>query len=171
LNNFQLIPYAKVNGEWTLPENFVRAAFQQMRLEERVSTVFFDGTVPSEDVFFKVMQLTTNVAVFVLRGKELLGVAWLNGWQGDMAFGHFYFMREASRSQSTIEMGKAILDYWASFPTVKFVLGVVPSFNKFALRFVQKIGLIKVGAIPNLIEIPGGRAAAVIFYYTKIKDG
>ena len=170
LNDFQLIPYAQVDGEWTLPENFVRAAYQQIKSEGRADTVFWEGTVPSEDVLVDVMQRKSNVAVFLLRDKELLGIAWLNGFQGSNAFGHFCFMREASKSQSTVAMGRAIVDYWLSFPTVDFVLGIVPSFNNRAMRFVQKIGFIKVGAIPNMMEGPNGRAAAVIFYNTRIED-
>jgi len=159
-----------VGDEWTLPEGFVRAAFEQMKAEDRAETVFPEGAVPSENAFLGVMKCKTNVAVFLLRDKELLGIAWLNGFQDSKAFGHFCFMREASRSQSTIAMGKAVVDYWLSFPSLDFVLGVVPSFNSRAIRFVQKIGFIRVGGIPNMMEGPSGRAAAVIFYSTRIED-
>ena len=166
-NDFQLIPYAEVKGEWTLPEHFVRAAYQQMVVEGNADTVFIDGSVRDEDEFLEVVQRKSNVVVFALRLGELLGVAWLNGWQGKSAYGHFCFMREASVSQSTIEMGREIIRYWLSFPTVEFILGVVPAFNTLAINFVQSIGFKKVGAIPGMIEGPKGRAAAVIFYTTE----
>jgi len=171
LNDFQLIPYTQVDGEWTLPANFVAAAYLQMLSEENVDTVFSDGTVLSELEFIELCQRKSNVVVFVLRDREFLGVAWLNGFAADRAFGHFCFASEATRSQSTLAMGKAIVnDYWLSFPTLNFVLGIVPSFNKRAIRFVEKIGFTKVGAIPNLMEGPNGRSAAVIFYNTGLND-
>jgi hypothetical protein len=167
LNNFQLIPYAKVNGEWTLPDNFVRAAFQQMQSEGRAETVFFEKTVSTDDEFLEVMQAKANVAVFVLRGAELMGVAWLNGFQSNYAFSHFCFMREASKSLSTVDMGKQIVSYWLSFPSVDVLLGIIPAFNPLAIRLALNVGYKKVGAIPKMMQGPKGRSAAVILYLTQ----
>lgn len=168
-SNFQLLPYAKVGEEWTFPENFVRSTYSQMLNEGNADTVFCDGGITSEQEFLDAMQCKTNVVVFAIRGGGLLGVAWLNGFQHNShyAFGHFCMMREASVSQSTVEIGNEIIKYWLSFPTIEFILGVVPSFNKLAIDYVQKIGFNKVGAIPNMMQGLTGRAAAVIFYQTE----
>ncbi len=166
-SDFRLIPYAQVEGEWTLPDHFVRAAFQQMQLEGSAETVFFERSVSTDDEFLAIMQDTSNVAVFGLRNQELMCVAWLNGCVKDYAFGHFCFMRNAGKSLSTVDMGKQITSYWLSFPTVDFVLGIVPGFNKLAIRFVLKLGFKKVGAIPKMMQGPKGRSAAVILYLTQ----
>ena len=166
-NDFQLIPYAKVNGEWTVPDSFVVSAYLQMMNEGNADTVFIDGSVENELEFLESMKRKSNVVVFVIRAGELLGVAWLNGWYGNAAYGHFCLMREASKSLSTTEIGNEIIRYWLSFPTVEFILGVVPAFNKLAINFVQSIGFKRVGAIPGMMNGLKGRSAAVIFYTTE----
>ncbi len=166
-NDFVLIPYAQVDGEWTLPDHFIKAAFQQMRTEGTASAVFYENTITTDEEFIEVMKRPRNVVVFVLRGTELYGVAWLNGWQKTYAFGHFCLMQAAIKEEKTVEIGKCIRDYWLSFPSVDFVLGVIPGFNKTAIKFAQEVGFKMVGSIPKMLEWQAGKTDAVILYLTQ----
>ena len=138
-----------------------------MRVEGTASAVFYENTITTDEVFLDVMKRPVNVVVFVLRGTELYGVAWLNGWQKTFAFGHFCLMKKALEEHRAVEIGKMIRDYWMSFPTVDFVIGLIPGFNKTAIKFAQQVGFKLVGSIPKMLEYHAGKTDAVILYLTQ----
>ena len=117
------------------------------------------------------MQRPSTVAVFVLRGRRVIGFAYLNGFQGNMAFGHFCFMRECH--DTVDDIGRQIMSYWTGPLGVDYVMGVVPGFNDRAMDFVQRIGFKRVGEVPDMIKsvYRPERADANIFYYRGEEHG
>src|SRR2546422_6838475 len=94
-NEVSLVPYAKLEVLWTVPEHVVRAVAQQCMQEDTFRTVFHEGSIKDEDSFLAMMQSPSNAPVFAFRGEQIIGFAWLNGISGNHAFGHFCFLKQA----------------------------------------------------------------------------
>lgn len=141
-------------------------------VEGTFRTVFYSGPVVDPESFLMSMQGDGVVAVFVFRGAQPVGVAWLTGCSDNRAFGHFLMLRE-SWGRDTIEAGRMVLAYWFSFTSngrrvFDVILGVTPTDNARACKFVEKIGMTRLGSIPNMIRMRDGRlSAATVSYATR----
>lgn len=137
-----------------------------------VSTVFVGSTIKNSGEFLKMLRSTANVAVFAVLGDRCVGFAWLNGIGINNAYGHFcYFENE---DVTAVQFGQKVLEYWWSLVgpsggALDVILGAVPAFNKRAVSYVQKLGFVKLGEIPNLFVNPftGERWASVVVYCTR----
>lgn len=151
-----LVPYCKLEGQWTLPESLVFSVGKRAWDQGVLETVFINGGVTSSEDFLWTMQRPTNLPVFAFVNKICIGVAWLNNISGNHAFGHFLFLK-GGRGETARDAGKLILKYWLAFsaedgPILDVVLGLVPSFNERAIKFVQDLGMTKLGEIPKIAK-------------------
>ena len=150
---------------------------QEIRDEESFDTVFYEGTIRTDDEFIQLMQCSGNIPVFLFLDNECLGFAWLNGATGNMAFAHFGFKRAAGRKH-TIAMGHALMRYWFAFPgndgpLFEFIFGMMPGFNQAATKYVERLGWTKLGSVPQMLkcEYRGGRDSAEIYYISRFDYG
>lgn len=173
-----LIPYAQVNGSWTISDALVLQIAQKFQDEGTFHRVFYEGFIRTPTDFLEMIKKPANLPVFVFRGYVPVGVAWLNGLCGNHAFAHFCFAR-ASWGVDSERVGELILQYWMNLsradarPIFDVIIGVIPATNPKAARFVERIGFVRLGEIPMMLKdaYSGDRAAAVILYYSRFTDG
>jgi len=167
-SEIQLVPYANVEGEWSLPDEFLLSLAVQMMREHSFHILFYDGTITTPEQFMEAMKKPANAPVFFFDGTEPLGFAWLNGFSGGLAFAHFCGLR-AARGRS-VQVGLLALQYWmTAFVWLRVILGITPSNNRMAVRFVQKIGFTPLGEIPGVLydAYNAERVSAVLSYYAR----
>src|SRR5688572_12294860 len=87
-----LAPYARVNGQWTLPDEVALAVARQSMRDGTFRTVFIEGDVQTPEEFLMMVQNPRNAVVFAFRGLDPIGVGWLNSINGTRAFCHFLFL-------------------------------------------------------------------------------
>lgn len=162
-----LVPYACVNDEWMLPDEFLLSFAQRMKQEGTFHITFYDGNVKTPEDFLGHMKRPANVPVFVFKGIEPLAVAWLNGFHGVIAFGHFCALK-AARGQ-TEKIGRLVLEYWMSNFELRAVLGFLPSGNVLARKFIKRIGFKVLGDIPDVLydAYAGKYVSGTIGYYAR----
>jgi hypothetical protein len=171
-NEVRLIPYVELNGARTLPDTFLEDVFDEMIVHGLVSAVFAGSNVSTSEDFRKMMRHPSNIPVFLVYGTQCIGFAWLNGIALNHAYGHFCtFPNEA---MTAVEMGGMVMDYWWSLgtpekPALDVILGTIPAFNERAVKFIQKVGFVKLGEIPRLFVNPATqeRWPAVVLYCTR----
>jgi hypothetical protein len=85
---------------------------------------------------------------------RLAGWVWLDDFGHRTARIHFCFFKWLSKNRLTVQVGKEIL--WLLLNTefrngirLEAIRGETPSFNKLALRFIQKVGLRIIGEMPS----------------------
>jgi len=168
-NNVRLIPYVEINGARTLPDTFLEDVFDEMVEQGLVSVVFSEVHIKTSADFKGMMRHPTNIPVFVVQAEACIGFAWLNGVCGTHAYGHFCTFPNGA--MSAIEMGEMVMGYWWSLGgpdkhSLEVILGTIPAFNERAVRFIQKLGFVKVGEIPKLFTNPATkeRCSAVVLY-------
>jgi hypothetical protein len=171
-NEVRLIPYVELNGARTLPDTFLEDVFDEMVVEGLVSAVFAGTNISSSKDFIGMMRHPTNIPVFVVAGTRCIGFAWLNGIALNHAYGHFCTFPNGV--MTAIEMGEMVMGYWWSLGgpdsyALEVILGTIPAFNSRAVRFIQKLGFVKVGEIPKVFLNPmtNERWPAVVLYCTR----
>ena len=143
----------------------------QTMIEGSFESVFHSGVIETPEDFLAAAKNPVNVPVFVFRGHDPIGFAWLNGLSGNYGFGHFCFLNTAWGNE-TKEAGEMILDYWMAFqdkagkPLLDVIVGMIPSDNARAAKYVKKLGFVRSGSIPGMLRsaYTGKKMAAEIFY-------
>ncbi len=147
--------------------------------EKTFDEVFYEeGSVKTPDEYIQLMQRPSNIPVFLFRGDECLGFAWLNGTSGNMAYAHFLFKKKAW-GKWTLHMGRMLMDYWFSFPgkddepLFEFIFGLMPGFNKAATNYVERLGWTRLGSVPKMLKCAyrTDRASAEIYYISRFDYG
>jgi len=165
-----LVPYVEINGAWTASDKVMDEIYFELVKDGTADTVFYDDSIKGPTTFIALMKNPTNLPVIVVTGNDISGVAWINSVSDNRAFAHFAFFK--SVWGKTEEIGQRILEYWLAIPKgngflLDVVMGLVPSFNERAHKYVEKIGFKKLGEIPHLVNVHGNREPGVIFYYAR----
>jgi RimJ/RimL family protein N-acetyltransferase len=172
-HELSLVPYVKLGDGWTLGDGVLEEFANLCRDSGTFQTTFYEGHIKGAPDFIRVMQQPTNVPVFVFRGREPIGFAWLNGIAGNRAFAHFCMVKK-NQGQVSFSACRMILDYWMSWqnagePVLDVIIGVIPAVNKRANRFIEGLGFVRLGEIPGMLKhaYTGNKEAAVISYYLR----
>lgn len=150
-----LVPYAEVDGAWTLPDQMVADTWQRMD-DENAREILFNGAEVAPGAFLPFAKDPSRLLVFYFRpgGAQPVGVGWLNGIHRNYATAHFFILREAW-GRDAFNIGMASTRYWLSMdtgdgPLFDVLIGNIASSNKRAVRFVQRLGWTVLGEIPHM---------------------
>lgn len=159
-----IIPYVEIDGARTVSDVYLIGVYNQLVEDGTADIVFSRGEVKTAQEFIALMKHPNNLPLFLVVDQSIKGVAWLNHLSGNYAFGHFAFFKETWGN--TREMGEKIINYWFSFPgdngpLLDVIVGMVPSKNPRAIKFVQKLGFIKLS--PDIPAIFQDCGATILF--------
>lgn len=152
----QLLPYTSINGEYTLSDTVLRGFWDQLVEDGTATIIFSDGLIDNAEDFVKYAKTNSNLPVFAFIDKKIVGLAWLNSISGKHAFGHFAMLKNIW-GKDTTEVGKEIIKYWFALPGVnggplfEVILGLVPTVNQRAIKYIQRIGFKTLGSIPSML--------------------
>jgi hypothetical protein len=151
-----LVPYANVNGHWTVPDEVIHEIFHKLVSDGLLKTVFYDGRMTSPDGMVSMLKDPLNIPVVVLVDGIISGLWWINGVKSNYALSHFFCFRE-TWGVCTKEIGEAVLNYWFSFPgddgpLFDVLIGMVPGFNEKAIQYAEEVGFNRVGTIPKMVN-------------------
>ena len=168
------IPYTELGGRISLSNDYMAALWGRMLFDGTAKTVFMNGRVTTVDDFISFMRSSNNLVHLVAEEDEPLMIAWLNNIDNGAAQCHFNAFSNAWGGRA-IKAFKACFWYWFGFvkdgePVLRIITGVIPSTNKRACSFAEKVGT-RLGEIPNLLydAYSGQPVAATIFYTERDK--
>lgn len=166
-----LLPYAKVNEEWTIPEDALEEAFRRTQSQGSIESIFWDGKVQCSEEFIHYFRSPRNLAVFVFKDGLPCGYAWINNIGMGHASSHFCVFKEFWGSEHKKEIFESVMNYWFSFidgdkPLFDTLLGMIPKFNKHAIKYAKENGFNLVGEIPNMVnDIFKKRKSPIVIFY------
>ena len=150
----KIIPYVKQDGipsfrdseivylwKKALTENALDYMFLDM---QDVPPVFFLEFINKDDVNFFIVLIEEKPALLIF----------MTNIQFAKAEGHFFFY-DGFRGEKAVEIGKYCLQYLINMQlgektcVYDVIIGITPVKNIFACRFLHKLGMKKVGEIPN----------------------
>ena len=151
-----VFPYAKVNGNWSVPDSYIKSIFQKTLQDGSVRKLFWDGRVQTEDQFLEYFQDPKNLPILIFKDQKLEAYFWLNSIGRNFAFVHYCFFSNSWGGDKK-DMFESAISYWFNFmygekPLFDVLVGMVPSFNKHAINLIKEFGFTKIGEIPNMID-------------------
>jgi hypothetical protein len=177
---FTLIPYVKVEGQWTASYSFIHGLWCKMVRDGTVHRVFYGGSVKNVGEFVDWLKLPSNHVLLALDkdASTPLGFCWLNGVEDRRGWFGFCLFSE-TWGKDAIKLLEAMRDYWMGMKdengqyVFHILLGVTPVTNRLALMAMKSIGAKRGTPIPDLSTnaTTGRRVAGVISYYMRGYDG
>jgi len=151
-----VIPYAEINGEWTIPDETMASLYGLMEKEGTAKTVFYSGTVQSAEDFIRASRPpSSNTVIILTEDGEPAAVGWLNNFGIGSAHAHWVCFSNIWGLR-TDEAIQAALKYWFHFkadgkPLFDILLGIFPEDNRAIRMFARRAGFTVIGVIPGLI--------------------
>lgn len=168
-----LMPYVEINGTRTVSDDDMEKFFQRIQQDGSANIVFYGDKIKTAKDFISFMKDTKNFPTIITVDGLISGIVWLNGISKNYAFGHFCLLRN-TWGEHTLHIGQKVLDYWFSIndkhgdPVLDVIIGIVPSFNTKALKFIERLGFKRVGEIPKMVKDDmGNQHSSVISYYER----
>jgi hypothetical protein len=167
-----LIPYSKVDGVWSLPDEALEDAFY--KTGDLIKSIFWTGKISTPKDFINYFKTPSNLPVFVFKDAKPCGYAWINNIGMGHAHSHFNVFQEFWGSEDKKEIFESVINYWFGFKDDKGALfdtliGMIPKFNTHAMRYVEQNGFNRVGEIPNMVHdsYSNVKFPIVIFYRSR----
>lgn len=138
-----------------------------------------DASDRSYPMFVRMMSSdTTQVLLVVLKDKKteevqgLVGIATYEKMQfGPSTLGHagFIFIRQFWDHRTSLEAGQRIMRFWfEEMPQpLDISVGIIAKTNILANRFVQRLGWVRVGELPDCQQYGGEPSDAVLWRVTR----
>lgn len=168
----QLIPYSKIDGQWSLPDEALEDAFY--KTGETIRSIFWTGKINTPKDFINYFKMPSNLPVFVFKDSKPCGYAWINNIGMGHACSHFNVFKEFWGSEDKKEIFESVMSYWFGFKDshgfiFDTLLGMIPKFNTHAMRYVEENGFVRAGEIPNMVVDPysNQKFPIVIFYRSR----
>jgi len=161
--SFILHPY---DGVGNIPDAMFRWFWDAMVEQGLAEVVFYSGLIVNADEFINLMK--THVAPTIGLDEDTLRpvfLAWLSDAADNHAFGHFCVLKDGRGYK--VEMGKEMVRYWMDDLGLDPLLGIVPSFNKPAIKYMRSLGAVFLGEIPKLVRHNGVYKTAFFGYFSR----
>jgi len=149
-------PYCERDGLRTFRDTEVMAFYDRMAMDGTVNIIFHAGDIRSSKDFLKRMKNPGAALYVVFYGEDIVGLIWLTHFEGKSCRVHFTSFSEVW-NEDTVSIGKAairqILYMYDDNNDYVFdvLLGLIPSRNMRAVKWLKKMGLKEVGEIPNAL--------------------
>jgi hypothetical protein len=150
--------YRVLRYEPTIGWNSIAQSYYEGLEKERLIQRSFDGGINSFGEFLELIQDPAGQSFFVWPTPSSfspLGHAYLTGFEGYVARVHFSIRREY-HGKPAVHMAKSVLrTLFASkredgTPYIKALIGVTPTRNWLACRFIQKVGFRPLEILPDM---------------------
>jgi hypothetical protein len=162
------------NGAWSLSDTLMADVYLGM-VEHGLDRVVFVGNgVNDVDDWLKFVKLKQNVLHVIGNENGPDMVAWLNTFGHNFAFGHFCCFPH-TWGKTSVELGRQTLQHWFGFgtddhPLLDVILGQLPTTNRRAVDYIQKIGMTIMGRVPNIRYKGNDKAVGATFAYITRED-
>lgn len=161
LNRFVLVPYVKIDGEWSISDIIMHKVWTNMVRDKTLRIVFRDGEADTIEGFTRIVQSTDNLVSVIFNRDDatepptvdIVAIVWLNRFGPNYALTNHCFFREFWGD--TQEAATMALDFWFGMsdgvkPIFDVLLGQTPADNRLGVSFAKRLGFTILGEIPHV---------------------
>lgn len=171
---FMLVPYSATSGLY--PPEILVELYNRLKADGLYETVFHDNPKMNllEFMNFFSHPSTLLQVVYLVDGDtftDMAGMVWLSGVEAyagkQRAVGSFVAFQKYQTPAMTDPMTNMVLDYWFNCLNMDIVVGMTPSENHLALRFIKRIGFKEMCRLPSYMALRGQITDCVITFMDK----
>lgn len=152
-----IIPYYEYNGAMTVPDSRMLDLAELILDEKNNDNVFMEPQVRDATEFLQLFKRNDRKLSYIIRDEENRDIAifWLENFRGGSAEMGFAIANKRMQLR-VFEAGKLALEYIFKIqadgePAILTVWGICHEDNKKAIRFLETIGLSRLGTMPSAI--------------------
>jgi len=151
-----IVPYCEVDGIRTFKDSEIKTFYDRMVRDGVAPIVFHAGDVRSPSEFLQKMK-SPGVSLYIvfLNNGTIAGIIWLTHFEGKSCRVHFTSFSEVW-NEDTALIGREAIRQVLHMPDSSDVgylfdvlIGLIPSRNVRAIKWLKKVGLQVSGEIPN----------------------
>ena len=152
----KISPCGQGSGPHWFTDKYIAQVYRRIVSEETVYKVFYDGSVANTNDFIKFMRNKDNEIYFVEYDGKEAGFFWLTRFIQKSAFINYCFYKNFWGIK-TLTVSQLCIDYLFNKKdengqfTFDVLLGLTPTSNKLAIKFLLKNGMTVLGKIPGLL--------------------
>lgn len=131
----------------------LEALYQKILDQGLGEVLFHDGTVTSASEFIALVR-GPGVIFFIIvdvETRSTVAIWWLNRVTRTHAWCHFCAFKEIWGSEDTVPLGKEAMRICLKDLEFTVILGMLPSWNQFAIEYIKAVGLKEIGEVPGLL--------------------
>jgi hypothetical protein len=154
MERIHIMPFTVSDGIQTFRDSEITNFYDQLVREGWRDIVFYDGTIHNAFHFMQKMKpdkwgVAQNMLHIVYYKGIPAAMVWLNRFEQTHCYVHWCFFKGAKGHHK--EIGHAVIDFMFKNYKIEVLMGITPSFNKLALRFLKSIGLKSSCEIPGIL--------------------
>ena len=162
------------NEDITQP--MLRMVWERILEESLVPVLFYDGSIQTWPQFLECMTRQGGCPFVIIRKANPVMFAWVNDTEGQSMRMHFTMFRDSwGEKRHAAAIARHLLEFVLTRKDeqgflIDTIVGVTPTSNRLACRFVQRVGLTKLGVIPHAISLyyeDGRTDDAMVTYATR----
>lgn len=156
LKSIHLVRYRRINGEWNVPDEELVRFFRRAADEGLLSALQWRSDPALTNIYEAPRKLRSlnNPFFLVYAQDEPVGYFLLDDVRPEAARLHFCIFRWVHRAGLTVKVGRGVcrhllmkrFDRQRDFLTL---IAELPTFNKLACRYAERLGFRQLGEIPN----------------------
>lgn len=153
----RIIPYTRVDGVPTYKDSEIKGFFKRIVRDGLKDIVFHAGDIRTPQDFLKEARDSRRMILYVVYAGNLeAGLIWLTHFEARTCRCHFTSFSE-TWGMDTVSIGRAAISQVmygkAAGGEYLFdvLLGLTPSANIRAIRWLEKVGLKKAGEVPSIL--------------------
>ena len=151
-----IIPIYRNDSTLNFSEKYMAQIYRRIVREETVHKIFYDGSVTNTNDFIEFIKNKENEIYFVEYDGDEVGFFWLNKFRQKSAFITYCFYK-SFKGEKALKISKLCIEFLFDRTdshgeyVLDVLLGLTPSNNKLALKFLHKNGMTILGKIPGFL--------------------
>jgi hypothetical protein len=171
-----IVPYTVLNDKWTIVDGIMEWVWKEAE-KANLHKHVFPVWVQDSESFIGWCKSGKQLLHTIWNDKEQIeSIAWLTDIGVNSAWGHHAVFPCSWGGGKSVCVMLESFKYWFGFKTNEggtmfdVILGLTPSYNRLAVKFLKRVGMTVLGEIPKIRSIEGrnvDRDGAVISYITR----
>lgn len=149
MEGFEFILYQVIDGVPTMRDSDLEYLYDKVEAEGLSGTLFYDGSIKNKREFVDHVKSPACIFFLITLRDNPFGFFWLNRIESTHAYCHFMAYPEFWGHGDTVNAGKEAMRI--CLKEFDMIMGMLPSTNLPAISYLSKVGLHKIGTVPNLI--------------------
>ena len=159
--------YQRIDGVPTMRDSDITELYQRTEAAGLTRLMFNDGSLQNASEFTDYVTRSAVIFFKITLAGNPFGYFWLNRIESTHAYCHFCAFPKYWGDGRTVQVGIEAMKI--CLKEFDMVMGMLPSSNEIAINYLLKVGLHKLGRVPNLIwsESDQKSVEGTMLYITK----
>jgi hypothetical protein len=149
MEGLEFVLYQMIDGVPTMRDSDLMYLYDRVEAEGLSGLLFHDGSIRNGREFVDYVKTPSCIFFTIGLQDKPFGFFWLNRIETTHAYCHFVAFSDFWGDGRTVQVGIEAMKI--CLKEFDMIMGMLPSTNVFAIRYLLKVGLHKVGNIPNLM--------------------